>query len=358
MLHDHVNPDDATPTFADSREVAALRESPELAIAWSVLADRMLEIADPDFMIVLTDERGCVLRRAGSRTILDSADNDGFSAGARWQDMGTNGIRLALLSGKPVQLFAWEHWVHSQTRWTCSAFPVLGLEPNKPIAVINSTAPWMTVNGHTLLALSQATLEITRELRFRQRQSEWGPLRETAGPLRRLGRPALVVDRAGVVVAARRWPEKIRFLAAVDQIQPGSNYLAALGRHCDAEPLPHAGWLLSLPPDPRDSPPVIHATLDLTDPKSPRMTVRGVNVVWSIPRLRPLHARIVQLIHQHGGLTSNQLDGLLYGPNATTKAAPELTKLRGVLGGLLAPHRSGDPYRFADHVTLDLGAGR
>jgi len=29
-----------------------------------------------------------------------------------------------------------------------------------------------------------------------------------------------------------------------------------------------------------------------------------------------------------------------------------------VLGGLLAPHRSGEPHRFADHVTLDLGAGR
>jgi hypothetical protein len=53
-------------------------------------------------------------------------------------------------------------------------------------------------------------------------------------------RPARAGRRpGGCGRGAHRWPDEIRVLAAVDQIQPGNNYLAALGRHCAAEPLPH-----------------------------------------------------------------------------------------------------------------------
>ncbi|HEY0805331.1 MAG TPA: hypothetical protein VGD84_09710 [Pseudonocardiaceae bacterium] len=66
MVRDRVRPDGTTATFVDDRQLADLRERPDLTVVWNVLRARVLKIADPDFMVVMTDERGFVVRRGGN----------------------------------------------------------------------------------------------------------------------------------------------------------------------------------------------------------------------------------------------------------------------------------------------------
>jgi hypothetical protein len=80
-------------------------------------------------------------------------------------------------------------------------------------------------------------------------------------------------------------------------------------------------------------------------------------VCWPVIELRPLHARIVRLIVERGEVTSAELAVSLYGAGSTTRAAPEMTKLRRELGSLFAPRRPGEPYRFAAHVLVDVASG-
>ncbi|MGH3928691.1 MAG: hypothetical protein ACRDTF_01790 [Pseudonocardiaceae bacterium] len=360
MLRQGVNSCDVAPQFLDSRELESLQDNPDLTLTWRMLTHHLGLMRDSEFMATASDARGCVVWTGGNTQIRKDADRYGFSCGARWAEMGTNGIRLVtqcLLSG--AQIYGPEHWMDFQARWTCTTVGVFNphARARHLLAVINVTGPWTKVHRDTLGWLYEIAQRIEDALRTAQHRTQWGRLGEAAGPLERIGGPALVIDSHGVVVAAHE-----STLRAGDQaipqdagIAPGPAFLPGLD-WCVLEPLPARGWLIrSFRPD--EDKPVIRVTLDLTDPTQPWVRVTGPNVSWH-SRIRPVHARILQLLAGGPeGLTPAQLQADLYGADAKTRVSPEMTKLRKEFGGLLHPTRSkpGDNrYRFGHNVTVDI----
>jgi hypothetical protein len=362
MLRQGVNPSGVTPRFLDSQELESLRGDPDLALTWRMLVHHLGLVGDSEFMATASDARGCVVWTGGNTKVRDEADRYGFSCGAQWAEMGTNGTRLVTQSlSSGAQIYGPEHWMDFQARWTCTTVGVFDPHTRRLLAVINVTGPWVKVHSDTLGWLYEIAQRIEDALRTAQYRTQWGRLAEAAGLLERIDGPALVIDSHGMVVAAHESTfqagDRVIFPEAAGTA-PGPAFLPALG-WCVLEPLPARGWLVrSLRRD--EDKPVIRVTLDLTDPAQPWVRVTGPNVSWH-SRVRPVHAKILQrLADRPDGLTPAELQADLYGTGAKTRVPPEMTKLRKELGGLLHPtsRKSGDNrYRFGHNVTVDIHQG-
>ncbi|MGH3915803.1 MAG: hypothetical protein ACRDTC_20690 [Pseudonocardiaceae bacterium] len=360
MLRQGAHSGGVAPRFLDSRELKNLQEDPDLTLTWQMLTHHLGLLGDSEFMATASDARGCVVWTSGNARVRDEADRYGFSCGARWSEMGTNGTRLVtqrLLNG--AQIYGPEHWMDFQARWTCTTVGVFDphIRPRHLLAVINVTGPWTKVHRDTLGWLYEIAQRIEDALRTAQHRTQWGRLGEAAGPLERIGGPVLVIDSHGVVVAAHQSTFRAgdRVIPKHAGTAPGPAFLPGLGWYV-LEPLPARGWLIRSLRHHEDKP-VIQVTLDLTDPTQPSVRVTGPNVSWH-SRVRPVHARILQrLAGELDGLTPARLQAELYGADAKTRVSPEMTKLRKEFGGLLHP-TSGKPgdnrYRFGDNVTVDV----
>ena len=125
--------------------------------------------------------------------------------------------------------------------------------------------------------------------------------------------------------------------------------LQSLGE-CDLEPLP-GGWLVRVAErDSRSAGTTID--LDMTDPRSPSVTVSGGAGAWTM-QPSPRHTEILALLARHPeGRSAAQMSDHLFGVgDRTITVRAEMSRLRKHLGGLLA----ANPYRFADGVTVRVG---
>ena len=98
MLRQGVNPSGVTSRFLDSQELENLRGDPGLALTWRMLVHHLGLVRDSEFMATASDARGCVVWTGGNTKVRDEADRYGFSCGAQWTEMGTNGARLVTQS--------------------------------------------------------------------------------------------------------------------------------------------------------------------------------------------------------------------------------------------------------------------
>jgi hypothetical protein len=363
MLHQEVNPWDRTTQFLDPREVRSLQDNPDLALTWKMLGEHLQLVTDSEFMTTVSDARGCIIWTGGNSKLRNKAGEHDFRCGAKWYDMGTNGIRLVIQSGvrgaqiRGAQIYGPEHWVGFQFDWTCTAVGVFDPHTHRLLAVINVTGPWQRVHRDTLGWLVAIAQRIEDTLPSTERRAQWRRLAEAAGPLERIGGPALVIDAYGVVVVAHESTFQMGDPVIEPKaagIAPGQTCLPPLG-WCVLEPLPARGWLVRLRSG--EEKPLIRVTLDLTDPAQAWVRVTGPNVFWQ-SSVRPLHAAILQQLAEHpDGLTSADLGADRYGAKANDRIPPEMCKLGKELGGLLDPtscKSGGKRYRFHHNVEIDI----
>ncbi|MBV9314123.1 MAG: hypothetical protein JO100_10380 [Pseudonocardia sp.] len=356
MLRQGVKPREVTPQFMDPRELEVLRDDPDLALAWYVLTNELGVVRDSEAMATLSDARGCITWVGGNSKIRDEAEGCGFCCGARWAEMGTNGIRLVTHSPlRGVQIYGPEHWMDFQVRWACTAVRILDPRTRRLLAVVNMTGPWTKVHSDTLGWLYRIVLRVEDAVRSAPHRMQWQQLLEAAGPLERIGAPTLVIDRHGVVVTTHNIETARvgdRMFPGTGKITSGETFLPALG-WCLLEPLPAHGWLIVRRRQRGEDNPRIRVTLDLADPTQLWVRVTGPNVSWQ-SKIRPLHAKILQrLARRPEGVTPDGLNTDLYGPAAKTTVIPEMSKLRTEFGGLLQPPGK-NKYKLGPNIILDI----
>ena len=154
-------------------------------------------------MILLCDPQGLVIDQVGDPYTLDMGRENHLYTGGRWreEDIGTNAIGMALLTGMPVQVFRAEHFSEEIQRWSCSATPVCDPVTERILGVVDVSWPADAVRSDAG-ALS-AILAVQAETMLRQMlMVEREKLAETAN-LRRLRRgnaPVAMLDRYGLNV--------------------------------------------------------------------------------------------------------------------------------------------------------------
>jgi hypothetical protein len=300
-------------------------------------------------MMLISDSEGRVLWRDGDMAARRSADRYGIVHGSSWAEeaAGTNAIGTALVTRRPVQVSATEHFVRT-LRWLyCAAAPLHDPRDGRLLGAVNVTGPAAGLQPAALALVTAVARVAEGELRARHWAAIDG-LRSVAAPLlARVPGRAAVVDPNGWTAAVTGMPPLDR-LALPASPKAGPAWLPSLGE-CALEPLP-GGWLVRLAPEDKPSGPS-RVVLDVSRSRSWSVTVTGETGSWE-HHLSPRHAELLFVLALHrGGRSAAELARDLFDdPNRTVTVRAELSRLRRNLAGVLA-HR---PYRFADGVDVQL----
>ncbi|MFI2432828.1 GAF domain-containing protein [Streptomyces sp. NPDC018693] len=351
MLRQGIDPEHGRRSgLLSSDEVRRRREASPLKDVLPVLREGLLSVADAaHHIMVVADDDGRVLWREGCTPVLRRADGLGFELGADWGEdaVGTNGIGTPAVVRKPVQVFASEHFVRSQTTWTCAGAPITDPRDGRLLGVVDVSGPLETMHPATLAWVDSVAK--LAEARLRERHlGALERLRAVAAPvLARLGGRAAVVDRDGWTAAVSGMPYTNR-IALPKPPMPGRRWLPALGM-CSVEPM-DGGWLIRAVDEP-PAPGATRIVLDLTRPRRWSVTVSGTAGSWS-HELSPRHAELLYLLAVHGdGRSAADLAGEVFGdPARTVTVRAEMSRVRRYLGGLLE-HR---PYRFSEDTEVEV----
>ena len=121
------------------------------------------------FLSILADEEGYVLKTLGDAEISQLAEENALVEGCNRSErrLGTNGIGTPLETGRPIQVFAEEHYFNLHHNWVCSGAPIFDPQ-GKPIGVFCLTGQRDQVSFHTLGIAFAAATAITQQLRMQQ----------------------------------------------------------------------------------------------------------------------------------------------------------------------------------------------
>jgi sigma-54 dependent transcriptional regulator, acetoin dehydrogenase operon transcriptional activator AcoR len=135
-----------------------LKQSGELLeLTSSIIDDLYTFLKDTGFIVILTDQNGCIIKIVGDGQTLSEAGKLNMIAGAYMDEksIGTNAMGTAISENCPVQITAKEHFISAYHRWTCSAAPIHDVLDNI-IGTLNLTGKSDLVHPHTLGMVSAA----------------------------------------------------------------------------------------------------------------------------------------------------------------------------------------------------------
>ncbi|HLA04621.1 MAG TPA: sigma-54-dependent Fis family transcriptional regulator [Syntrophales bacterium] len=119
------------------------------------------------FQVVLSDKDGFLLEAIGDPEIIKKTRQIQLSPGGNWSEAikGTNAIGTCLLEGKPIQVFAREHYCQPNHFLTCSASPIFNPD-GLLLGALDITGDHKAHNSHTLALIVAAVNAIENQLRL------------------------------------------------------------------------------------------------------------------------------------------------------------------------------------------------
>lgn len=148
------------------RRISARRNFCEVAFPYlDVLYDF---IRGSEFLVILSDEEGYLLYERGDPGIFEIARQNGLIKGACRSEgkLGTNGVGTVIVTKKPLQVFAAEHYYEVHSDWACSGAPIL-LPDGRVGGVVCLSGMADQVNYHTLGMVVAAADAISRQLKLK-----------------------------------------------------------------------------------------------------------------------------------------------------------------------------------------------
>ena len=154
-------------------------------------------------IILLTNPDGIVLDAAGDMRTLETGRDVHLMQGGQWGEdvVGTNGIGMALATGKPSLVHAAEHFCEGIKRWTCAAAPIHLPGTDLVMGVIDISGPPSTYQLNNLALAVAAARQIETVLSEHAMRDQMRLL-ETCLQRRSTADAAglLVIDRSGCIV--------------------------------------------------------------------------------------------------------------------------------------------------------------
>ncbi|MCI8991955.1 MAG: sigma 54-interacting transcriptional regulator [Eubacterium sp.] len=122
------------------------------------------------FMLMFADDEGYILKTIGDEDIVATAreqDIPLITGSCRLESvLGTNAIGTPLCTGKPIQLFSYEHFFELSSNWTCSGAPIL--QDGYILGVVCISGFWKRTHAHTLGMVMSAAEAISRQLYLKE----------------------------------------------------------------------------------------------------------------------------------------------------------------------------------------------
>lgn len=164
----HLTAEKARESVLSSQELQAMiaADQPLYDITTSFMEYLYQFVKGSGFMILFSNRDGYVLKIVGDDDIVKAArekDIPLIPGCCRTESvLGTNAIGTPLFTGKPIQLYSYEHYFEFNTDWTCSGAPIMSR--GKPVGCICISGPWNQVHKHTLGLAMAAAEAISRQL--------------------------------------------------------------------------------------------------------------------------------------------------------------------------------------------------
>jgi transcriptional regulator of acetoin/glycerol metabolism len=123
-------------------------------------------VAGSGFIVILSDQDANLLESLGDPETMEIAERNDLVKGANWTETeaGTNGIGVALVERKPVQVSGPEHYCKNLHFWTCSAAPIFD-EDHQIIGALQLSGPAENAFIHTL-GMVAASVNVIEEVRL------------------------------------------------------------------------------------------------------------------------------------------------------------------------------------------------
>lgn len=137
-----------------------------IATSLSIMKNLFNFVEGTGFLISLANNKGMILEVVGEYKVIRKA---GVQIGHLWteESAGTNAIGLCLITKKPIQVYASEHFLKSTHDWTCSSAPIFDENQNL-IGILTMTGECNKVHLHTLGMVAAGVYAIENSLRMQK----------------------------------------------------------------------------------------------------------------------------------------------------------------------------------------------
>lgn len=209
-------------------DLGAYRAEHPLARVMPLFRELMGPFAsDGEHLLAVCDAQGRLLWVEGHAMARQQAGRMNFVPGARWAEsaMGTNAPGTAVAVGRPVQVFATEHFTRRVQPWTCAAAPVHDPRTGRLIGAVDITGGDRLAHPHSLAFVQAVARAAESQLALLTPQLEV----EEKVELTVLGRDeAMLLAGGRKVRLSRRHSEIVVLLARHPEGLSGDELLYAL----------------------------------------------------------------------------------------------------------------------------------
>ncbi|MBL1082864.1 GAF domain-containing protein [Streptomyces actinomycinicus] len=148
-----VGPDGTASVELSDGDLDAYRAEHPLARVMPLFRELMGAFAaDGEHLLAVCDAHGRLLWVEGHPATRRRADRMNFVPGACWSEsaVGTNAPGTAVAVGRPVQVFAAEHFIRRVQPWTCAAAPVHDPRTGRVLGAVDITGGDGLAHPHSL----------------------------------------------------------------------------------------------------------------------------------------------------------------------------------------------------------------
>jgi len=136
-----------------------------LNAARDYLENLYLNILDRQGFVALSDSEGIIILALGDEKTMRETTAPELGLDCKEEAMGTNGVGTCLALGKPIQIWAEEHYYQGNHLWYCSGAPIFDPEGNM-LGCLNVTGTSKSVHAHTLGMVMGIANAIERQIRI------------------------------------------------------------------------------------------------------------------------------------------------------------------------------------------------
>jgi transcriptional regulator of acetoin/glycerol metabolism len=164
-----IDPGITRPRCVLSPDVLAERREKDvvLHLASSILDDFASRLNLSGHVLAYLDGEGWMLKIDGDRRVIERVAEIDFRPGANWTEdsAATNGPGTALAEGKPVEVFASEHYVSAWQPWSCAAAPIRAPGGGRPVGIVDITGPWEVQRREAIIVAKAIARAVEERLR-------------------------------------------------------------------------------------------------------------------------------------------------------------------------------------------------
>jgi transcriptional regulator of acetoin/glycerol metabolism len=208
-----------------------------LRLAAPILDDFASRLDLSGHVLAYLDGEGWMLAIDGDRRVIEQVADIDFRPGANWAEdsAATNGPGTALAEGKPIEVFASEHFVSKWQPWSCAAAPIRAAGEERPVGLIDITGPWEVQRRQAILVARAIARAVEERLRAAKGVRD-EVVRHAFLSVRNTGDALVGVDATGQVIGANEAATKRRIVNAGSLPPAVKKALADILRHGSQPP--------------------------------------------------------------------------------------------------------------------------